>query len=835
MLMRRLRAAWRAALRILGLAWVRYQVQVAGFTENPRRACYVLEKNQVLDRLILEDLCMTRGWARPFATIPNTLGLEHEAFIGLRELRGYFVRHMVPAGDDSLRQLSEWLSERPQADIQLLPVSVYWGRTPARERSLFKLLLAEEWGTAGRMRRFLRVLFHGRNVLVKVSEPVSLSKLVAEGLSTERTARKTARLLRIHFRRQRAATIGPDLSHRRMVVADILRSRTVSQAIARDVASGKRSQRRARSTARRYAFEIAADYSYPLVRVLERLLSKLWNRLYDGIDVHHIETMDHLAAGSEVIYVPCHRSHIDYLLLSYVIYQRGLALPHIAAGVNLNMPVVGSILRRGGAFFLRRSFRGKALYTAVFRSYLAAVQAKGFPLEFFVEGTRSRTGRLLQPKAGMLAMTVDNYLADRRRPVVFVPVYFGYEKLIEGETFVGELRGRDKRQETVGGLLRSIGALRGEFGRVQVNFAAPIQLDEHLDDIAPGWRDQPSEDQFRPEWFNAAVAALGNRIMVGINASAAVNSTALVALVVLGMPKQAIVEGELLDQITLYQRLLMEKPYAERVTSPGLSAAETVAHCERMGWLQRRSHALGDVLYMEERRAVLASYYRNSVIHLFALPSLIACSVTNRAEQARGELLATIAKVYPFIRAELFLRWSSEDLDSEIPDQIVAMHNLGLLRYQEFGQLVMEPEAASSEGAQLELFAQIVLPFVERYYLATALLLSQPGGTWTREELTTSCRQAAERLSLIYELNAPDMLAGELFRTFVSTLIDTELAHLDDNGSLGYDTRLASLEDALSRMLPRRRRETLWQFAEASAASARRQAEAEPEPVAARR
>src|SRR5690606_4352654 len=146
-----------------------------------------------------------------------------------------------------------------------------------------------------------------------------------------------------------------------------------------------------------------------------------------------------IAAGSELVYVPCHRSHIDYMLLAYVIYRQGLAPPHIAAGINLNLPIVGRVLRRGGAFFIRRSLHGNALYGAVFRSYFSLLVARGFPVKYFIEGTRSRTGRLLPAKLGLLTMTIEAYLADRTRPIVFVPVYFGYEKLIEGQTFIGEL------------------------------------------------------------------------------------------------------------------------------------------------------------------------------------------------------------------------------------------------------------------------------------------------------------------------------------------------------------------------------------------------------------
>ena len=143
-----------------------------------------------------------------------------------------------------------------------------------------------------------------------------------------------------------------------------------------------------------------------------------------------MELLHDVANDKEVIYVPCHRSHFDYLLLGYIVYEEGLHLPHIAAGINLNMPIVGPILRRGGAFFLRRSFRGNRLYAAVFDAYLHEILVRGHSIEYFVEGGRSRTGRLLAPKAGMLAMTVNSYIKDPKRPVVFVPIYFGYEKLI---------------------------------------------------------------------------------------------------------------------------------------------------------------------------------------------------------------------------------------------------------------------------------------------------------------------------------------------------------------------------------------------------------------------
>ena len=142
---------------------------------------------------------------------------------------------------------------------------------------------------------------------------------------------------------------------------------------------------------------------------------------------------------------------MDYLLLSYAIYQRGYAIPHIAAGVNLNLPIVGRLLRKGGAFFIRRSLRGSALYTIVFMKYLAAMMARGHSIEYFIEGGRSRTGRLLPPMTGMLSMTVRSYLREPRRPVVFVPVYFGYERIWKGRPTSASCPASRRRRRLVRG------------------------------------------------------------------------------------------------------------------------------------------------------------------------------------------------------------------------------------------------------------------------------------------------------------------------------------------------------------------------------------------------
>lgn len=790
---------------------IRYETQLAGPVPDDANVWFVLETDRWLDRLILEDVCI-RNDCPPPRPHPG----EHR--IGLwsvRTIRGWFWRRLTTRDSAELQPIVARDRSLGGAEIVVfVPVAIFWGRAPQRENSLLQVFASEDWGLAGRLRRLVALIVHGRAVLVKIGEPLSVAAL-HDGTrpDAEHVAREAGRLLRENFEEQRAITIGPDLSHRRLLLDEVLEGPAVTAAVRREVRSTDRHERRVKARARRYAAEIAADYSYPTVRLLERAFSWLWNRLYDGIDVRHLDGLAEVAGSAEIVYVPCHRSHIDYMLLGFVIYRNGLALPHIAAGLNLNLPVVGPMLRRGGAFFIRRAFQGNALYAAVLRAYLRLILARGFPIEYFIEGTRSRTGRLLSPKLGLLAMTVQSYLADRGRPVVFQPVYIGYEKLVEGETFLDELSGARKKKETLGGLLGSLRTLRERFGAVQVSFAEPIRLDAVLDEQHPGWRDEPIDDQFRAEWLGTVAARLGVGIMTAINEAAVINPVNLVALVVLCMPKQAIVEVELRAQLTLYIALARRAPYAARAGQSELDADGMIAHCERLQWLSRRVHPLGDVLYMDERRAVLASYYRNNIIHFFALPSLLAAAFINRAELSVGRLRDLVAELYPCLRGELYLRLAGEKLEDGIERVIAALLGLGLL--EDRGGLLVRPADSSARAAQLRLCAEIAQPFLERYYLAIQLLLCAGPGTVTRAELVRRCRTASERFALIYALNSPDLFQSDLFATWIGFLEDSGVV-TGGEGLVFDESTLSELAGALGFVLPPQLRQTLVHLASAA-------------------
>ena len=755
--------------RLLSL-WARPRVLpedvAARIRASSQPVCYVIETNGIADALVIQQVC--EQFDLPRSNIE--LGLSGFPLAYLQRHTGLLRQRIDRRIPDRLRQVVRAAQSQPTFDVELIPVSVFWGRTPEKEDSWFKVWLSETWTIAGRFRRFMSVVVNGRNLIVQFGAPISVRSSLGDLTDSARGVRRIARLLRNELRNQRAATIGPDLSHRRTIVTQVLRASAVRQAMAAEMKAKKLSRRDAILQGKRYTDEIAANYSAAVVNLLARFLRRVWNRLYDGVDVHHIEQLQSLTDRNEIIYVPCHRSHMDYLLLSYSIYMRGFVVPHIAAGINLNMPVIGSILRRGGAFFLRRSFAGNTLYTMVFMKYLGLMMARGHSIEYFIEGGRSRTGRLLQPKTGMLSMTMRSYLRDPRRPVVFVPVYFGYERLVEGKTYVHELSGKPKEKESLLGILKTIPALRNKYGKVQVNFGEPIKLDEILTAHAPQWRESKYEIDDRPPWLNRAVDELATRIQTHINAAACVTPVNLLALVLLATPKQSMIESDLARQLELYASLLRQAPYSSHVVVTDMDGSSIIKYGERMGLLMRHAHAMGDIIGMTEENAVLMTYFRNNALHLIVMPSVIACCFLNNRSMRTEDIQRLAWRVYPYMRDELFLRWNEDELPQVVRDVLEQLANLGLVESVENGAEWRRPPTGSIEAVQLSIIGQTTVQIIERYYLAISLLLKAGSGRVTQEALENQCQLMAQRMSLLYELNSPEFFDKALFKNFIDLL-----------------------------------------------------------------
>ena len=795
------------------LPWLRFSVRPEDITAQLEPAggtiCYVMERHSPLDEMLLQRACAQHGLPRPGRRLlPVGAPGKERSLLALSREVGFWKTRIDRRTPPVLKALLERLREDPSFDVTLVPVAVYWGRAPQREsQSWLRLLLAEDWALASRARRAMTVLFNGRNTVVQFGQGISLRKLADISLGENQAARRISRHLLSQLAASRTAYVGPDLSHRRTLMTEVLRARAVRTLIAEEARDKSIPRRVALQRAREMFEEIAADYSHPFVRLMEGVLKWLWTRIYDGVFVAHPETIASVAAGHELIYVPCHRSTMDDLLMPYAIYTNGFAVPHIAAGLNLNLPVVGPLLRKGGTFFMRRSFRGSALYTAVFMKYLGAMMARGHPIQYFIEGGRSRTGRLLDPKTGMLSMTLRSYIRQPLRPVVFIPMYLGYERIMEVDSYVNELSGKPKEKESLLGFLRSLRRLRENYGHVHVNVGEPIPLLPILDTHQPEWRSKLGQEG-RGATVSAAVDVLAQQIMRNINSAAAVTPVNLVALVMLATPKQVILESDLQRQVGLYLRLLQLEPYSNRVTVTALEPAAIVEVALRAGILQRVD---GGVLALTQKHAASLAYYRNNVLHLFAMPSLLACCFISNVAMLGSDLQRLAWRIYPYISAELFLRWEEPELEGVIDRCLNALREAGLLQEGDApGQWRAVP-AASPEAMQLSLLAQPMLQAIERYYLAIALLLRAGSGVLTQAELGQRCQDMAQRMVTLYGFYSPEFFDRALFEDFLGLLRRRGVIRADGEGKLVFDEVLERIASDAQLVLSEQLRHSILQ------------------------
>ena len=795
--------------------WVRTDVSgnsVEALGVDPEKpVCYVLQYSSLSSRLVLEQEVLRAGLPGAESSLPVKNGPNHSFFFLYRRIGGLFRRRQTPVPTGEFRALVRHGLEHPEQDVQIVPVSLFWGRSPDKEKSLVKLLLSDTWSVAGRLQKFLIIMVHGRSTYVQFNQPLSLKQVIDEYRhSEERANRKLARILRTHFRRVRQAVLGPDLSHRRTLVGGLVRTQAVKEAIRETARKDDIPPEKVRAKAYKYADEIAASMSIVTIRFLEVVLSWLWNRIYNGIAINNIRVAKEEAQDNAVVYVPCHRSHIDYLLLSYVLYKNGLMPPHIAAGINLNMPIVGPILRRGGAFFMRRSFRDNPLYATVFNEYMHVMFSRGYSVEYIVEGGRSRTGRMLQPRPGMLSMTVRSFLRDHRKPIVFVPVYIGYEKVMEGRSYLGELRGKKKQKESVFAIAKTVRKLSNSFGQVAVNFGEAIPLAEVLNEVEPSWREEAYDSEYRPKWLNQAVSELSNRVASSINASVAVNPIGMTATVLLGTDRLAMDEGQLIRLMDQYADLLKAFPYADTITLPEGSGKDWVDYCENMGLITRQPQKLGDIIALEGSNAILMTYYRNNIQHLFALPSLIASLFENKNSLRRDkiEFLASVA--YPYLKSELFLKYDAEEIDGVINQWIDVLLEKGLL-FEEEEDRISRPEEGTDAMLRLRVLSRFIIQTLERYHIAIGILRKYGSGKITAGELEEQSTLLAERMSILFGLNAPEFFDKTLFRNFIANMQHNGVITTDDDGLLCYTDGLDEVAEDARLVLSVEKRQAIQQ------------------------
>jgi len=524
-----------------------------------------------------------------------------------------------------------------ETPIILVPSLIFHGKKPEKQHKGILDIFFGDKVRPGSLRKLLTFIRNYKNNILEVAEPLD----VKEWLASQQSQNSTRTEVAFKLRREIIDRID---RHRRVVTGPVMRSRwEIKEIILHNKDLQKRMERRARSNnksieevrreADGYLDEVATDLNLTYIQISERILTWVWNTIYDGIDldVDSLDMVKRAAQKAPIVYVPCHKSHIDYLVLSYLLYRHNLNLPYVAAGKNLAFWPVGPFFRKSGAFFIRRSFRGQRFYTDVFAAYIKTLVNEGHNLEFFIEGGRSRTGKLVLPKLGLLAILMQAVEEGYCDDLVFVPCAINYDRVLEEGAYLKEVKGSSKKKETLAQLVRARGVLKKRYGRVYVQFAPPMSVKSYMD------RFDLDFDTMKPKERHAMYRDFAWRIIHNINEASMITPFALVAAVILTTSKRGISLAEIKLITHNYFDYLQHQGGHLASTFQDLDKTlqDTLTLMEKSKWLElladedetdeeERIYTVddGDRLHLE--------YYKNNMIHCLLPASYISSAILTK-------------------------------------------------------------------------------------------------------------------------------------------------------------------------------------------------------------
>ena len=725
-------------------------------------------------------------------------------------------------GDAYLRAVLEAQRART-APILLVPQVFVWTRSPDAQKhnTVDALFGPREW--PGKIRTVVQFLANWRHVTLRAGEPVDVQAFIAQETAEAGgicppddvlVRRLTYALLR-RLERERRGVLGPAKKPSDRLRDQVIRSPRLQKVI-RDMAGEGAQERRVLGwRAMSMLRELEAEVDPNAVRALDALVDQTVARMYSGFEIDEpgLDRLRQAAKDGTLVLLPSHKSHVDYIILSRIFHRANMPIPLVAAGDNLSFFPLGPVLRRAGAFFIRRSFKGDRLYGAVVDAYMRRLLKDGWPLEFFLEGGRSRTGKLLPPKLGLLSIVVDAVLGAEAgasegsegggRRVYFCPISIGYERLVEERSYVRELSGGEKKKEDVGGLLRAAESAMGRYGRLNVQFGELLTIDGVLGELGPTAR------PLTPARRRALVTRLAYRAMNEINRVTAVTPSALVATALLTHDKRGLPHIELVHACERLARMLRGE--GARFTpslalgagnvdeSAALRPAAIREACEllvRAGHLEvhRPGVALTDrdrdkgarpgpdaIYVVPAVERLPLDIAKNLVVHFFVSRAMIATPLAASA-RAGG---AAIASALLAERVQALSRLFKYELQfrADATFETIFAETLGVMEAD--GEVSIDPDGsvrmtAAGEGHErVVLHARMVRNFVEGYRVAARALAALLKGALAPKDLAKRAITTGERMFLAGEIECREAVSRPV--------IENALLSFVDQGYLGRD------------------------------------------------
>jgi len=673
--------------------------------------------------------------------------------------------------------------------VYLVPLLVAYGRRrEKKDKTVFDLLFGET-ENPGMLRRMINFMRFYPKAFVVASDPIDLAeyceKNSASSLSPETKSYMLRRELIDRIDEEKRTIVGPILKSREELVDMVLRDRDLVQFMEKTAAVDKKDYQDIVKQSKKYLFEIAADYNETYIGLWDKFLTWLWNDIYDGvvIDREGLTRMRNVSRKMPFVVVPCHRSHIDYLFLSYVFYHNNIQMPFIAAGTNLMFWPMGHVFRKSGAFFIRRTFKGDALYGEIFSKYLKILLQEGFPVEFFIEGGRSRTGKMIMPKYGLLSMVIQAYREGACDDLAIIPAYIGYDRVIEEKSYLKEIGGAQKEKEKTSSLLKSRKVLRKRYGSVYLNIGEPISLKSYL-----ASQDVPFDDMAMTE-RQAFYRKIGYDIVGEINNISVVSPFSLVSAGLLSHYRRGVSHGEFMDIIEeFYDYLAFRKvrfsstfTHKEKAIHDALSRLEQFGYISRLGTEEEEEEEVEEVIYsIEDDKRMNLEYYKNNILHFFIPLTFVATSILSSAEDQIP--LSKIMEDYSFLkrlfRHEFIFDDELDDLD-EVSAVLSYIHDRGMISGREVDNEAWI-EVKGKGRANLTSYAGLIQNYIESYWIAMRGSAYARSKKRQQRDLVKKMQKLGTKMFKTGEVSKAEALSQLNYQNAVKFLEDEEILLMID-------------------------------------------------------
>jgi len=769
---------------------------------------FVLRSSSLMNVLFLGWLCRklglppvraalgVRALLHPFFGIGRSARALEEA-VARGEAAAVFLSH---AGGPDPFPLLAALQRRLGRPLQLLPAQVVWSRRPQKLKPTLDEILFGQPEAPNRLANLISFLKNRKRAFLRLGRPTDVGALQRErpGDGDAVVGRLLRSALHLHLAREFRAAVGPPIKSAARVREQVLRDRSLRAALEREGAARGKPAAELLAEARADLGEIASRYSPAFVEVMRPILGWFFRKRYESVEVDEagLERLKRAAAAAPIVLCPSHKSHIDYLCLSWLFYENGLTPPHIAAGINLAFWPFGAIARMGGAFFIRRTVKGDRIYTAVLRAYVKQLLRDRFPQEFYPEGGRSRTGKLLFPKTGLFSMEVDAWLDGAAEDVLFVPVAIDYEHLMEARAYARELSGGEKKKEDLRGLWKARKVLGGrKVGRLYVQFEEAVSLRElarerlgagagslALDDVMPA-AEAPAAAA-PGDGKRELVQALANRVAWGMSRAATTTPVGLLAAALLSHSRRGLSAEETTRRVELlryladgdgarFARGLEGSSSDPRQPGP---CGEALARLAAEG-LVRVEEAAGEVIYLvpEERRPLL-DFHRNAVLSRFVALSLVAAAVRAGGGAGAAEVKERARFLSRLFKLEFMYRAGAR-FDGLFEGQVELLERLEGVR-RSGGEIL-----PGARRDVLDFLADLTRAYAEAYRAAAEALTQLGDGEADRKALVRRMLDRGRAAFLEGRLALRESLSKATFENAVEWLLQ-QGALVDRDGRL---------------------------------------------------